>query len=167
MLSILPIIPVLCPVLRVPHYSHYYAGILCASLPTKSSANNIAPNFLPLLNCIPSSACSTSFNKSVMNTEIIWGINYIQPWATPCSTLNESDFPPSKSTTLLDDIYIFLITRHILTIYTINHHAKQYHKLSIYLKRMRIISYLPSICLAQFHLKCTHYPCSCNKLGKN
>ncbi|CAI8041414.1 hypothetical protein GBAR_LOCUS23039, partial [Geodia barretti] len=30
MLSILPIIPILCPVPRMPHYSHYYAGIFGA-----------------------------------------------------------------------------------------------------------------------------------------
>ena len=34
MLSILPIIPILCPVSRIPYYSHYYTGILGTSLVT-------------------------------------------------------------------------------------------------------------------------------------
>ena len=38
----------------------------------------------------------------------------LEPWTMPCSTLNVSDFSSSKSKTLLEDSYIFLITRHIL-----------------------------------------------------
>ena len=63
--------------------------------PIKSSANNIPPNVLPLLNCISSSTHFTSFNKQFINTENNMG-NKLQPWAAPCPTLNESISPPLK-----------------------------------------------------------------------
>ena len=49
----------------------------------------------------------------------------LQPWATPCSTLNNSDFFPSKSTPLLDDIYILflnLVKEYIIDVWEIRKH---------------------------------------------
>ena len=80
---------------------------------------------LPLLNCIPSPVCSTSFNKSLTNTENNMG-DKLQPWATPCSIVNVSDFSPSKSTALLEESYIFLFTCHILPFTPMSHNL--YHK---------------------------------------
>ena len=48
-----------------------------------------------------------------------------QPWVTPYSTLNESDFSPSKSSTLLDDSHIFLTRYHFLPFTSMFHNVAQ------------------------------------------